>query len=235
MARKFLALLVVFLVGTCFRGFRDIHRYTWNRMERRNAGKLRGTGKAYPFRGRFVGEIVLNRLEKWRLQKWQRCRGRGGEGGADRSACKRFPAPLRGVRGVRTYRCTDRGALRGAIPFSCHVQPMMRLLHSYLAPRYRRLPSHGAESEEELSLSLSFSAISRCTCTCIVHTSFSRSFSPSISIAFSSARCLRNEGITRNPMDKNAVFLPFLFFFFLSSPLSLVRFSIDLENKLSRV
>lgn len=153
MARKFLA-LVVFLVGTCFRGFRDIHRYTWNRMERRNAGKLRGTGKAYPFRGRFVGEIVLNRLEKWRLQKWQRCRGRGGEGGADRSACKRFPAPLRGVRGVRTYRCTDRGALRGAIPFSCHVQPMMRLLRSYLAPRYRRLPSHGAESEEELSLSL---------------------------------------------------------------------------------
>lgn len=36
-------------------------------------------------------------------------------------------------------------------------------------------------------------------------------------------------------MDKNAVFLPFLFFFFLSCPLSLVRFSIDLENKLSRV
>lgn len=56
--------------------------------------------------------------------------GRGGEGGADRSACKRFPAPLRGVRGVRTYRCTDRGALRGAIPFSRHVQPMMRLLLS---------------------------------------------------------------------------------------------------------
>lgn len=72
--------------------------------------------------------------------------------------------------------------------------------------------------ERRRTLSLSFSAISRCTCTCIVHTSFSRSFSPSISIAFSSARCLRNEGITRNPMDKNAVFLPFLFFFFLSSP-----------------
>lgn len=93
------------------------------------------------------GRVVSNRSEKWTLQKW--C----SDGGADRSACKRFPAPVRGVRGARTYRCRDRGALRGAIPFSCHVQPMMRLLHSYLAPRYRRLPSHGLE-EPLLSLSL---------------------------------------------------------------------------------
>lgn len=41
MARKFLALLTVFLVGTCFRGFRDIHRYTWNRMERRQVTRDR--------------------------------------------------------------------------------------------------------------------------------------------------------------------------------------------------
>lgn len=113
------------------------------------------------------------------------------------------------MRGARTYRCRDRGALRGAIPFSCHVQPMMRLLHSYLAPRYRRLPSHGLE---EPLLSPSPSAISRCTCASI------RLFlAPSPSIAFSFLPLLRrhnNKGTRRNPrMDKNVFLLLLLLFF----------------------
>lgn len=54
-------------------------------------------------------------------------------------------------------------------PSRAPFQPMMRLLHSYLAPRYRRLPSHGLE-EPLLSLCDLFAVHVR------VHTSFSRSF-----------------------------------------------------------
>lgn len=141
-----------FLVGMCFRGV----RYTSMDIESNGRqAKLRGTGKAYRFRGR-----LLRCDGRWFRIGWKSggCRngsdvaGRGGEGGgADRSACKRFPAPLRGVRGVRTYRCTDRGALRGAIPFSCHVQPMMRLLLSRAS-----LSPFTISRERRGALSLSF-------------------------------------------------------------------------------
>lgn len=95
--------------------------------------------------------------------------GEGG-GGADRSACKRFPAPVRGVRGARTYRWRDRGALRGAIPFSCpfsaYDAPSPLLSRASLSP-FTISRSRGASPLPHRDL---FAVHVR------VHTSFSRSF-----------------------------------------------------------